>query len=295
MSQIAHGGDLISLLTDGDIANLDTLVSKRTGGSNGNPQYPDFHKEWRSGGAAQTTPVGNQWHSLWTLEGRPCHGAAPGAWANPVKTTAGAWQQANAGGGRALRMYRVGALLSTPGMLVVYDRLGANSGLNGTLTSAQNINGGAAATISRYTTGERNELWLEIYTALGSTATTATVVYTNQAGTTLRTSAAVTIGAANRNESGRIIKVSLAQGDYGVRDVTSVTLAASTLTAGDFGVTIARPLFYIPIAVLNAGTSSYFMNGPFPKIQTDACLALAYIADTTTSPITDGFSELLEV
>lgn len=297
MARIVDANDLIGLLTDQAIAQLgalDTLVSKRTGGSNGNPQYVDFHKDWREGGAARPNTVINQWYSLWTLEGRPSAGATPGAFANPTNATAGAQQQANATGGRALRRFSFAGLSSLVGTLVVYDRLMHVSGLDGTVTTAQNLNGGSAAGVTRYTTGERNELWLEIYTALGATATTATATYSNQAGSA-KTTQPVVIGGANRNEAGRIIKCSLASGDFGVRDATAVTVLASTLTAGNFGVTIARTLAMIPIGVANAGFATYFANGPFEQVAANACLAYAFITAGTAAPLFDGALELLEV
>lgn len=291
---ITDAADLVSLLTNGALTSLDTMVSKRTGGSNGNPQYVDIRKVWRTAGAAQTNPSIGQWHSLWTSEGIPCFGSAPGAFANPTRATAGAMGQDDATGGRQLRLFSASMLSSQAGMLVLYDRLMHVSGLSGTVTTAQNLNGGSPAGVTRYTTGERNEIWVEIYTALGSTATTITASYTDQSGNAAASIPTV-VGGSTRNESGRIVRCSLASGDYGVRDITSVTLAASTLTAGDFGVVIARPLMYIPISITNAGVACYFATGNFPKIEAGACLAWAFVGTTTTPPVVDGLLEFMEV
>lgn len=293
MSRISDGSDLVRLLSDGVLAGLDALVLRRTGGASASPQQRDVRKVWRTGGAAQANPFGFQWHSLWNLEGIPCHGAAPGAWANPTNATAGAAGQADATGGRQLRLFSASMLASAAGMLVLYDRLGHASGLSGTTTGAQNINGGAPATITRYTTGERNELWIEIYTALGATATTATLAYSDQAGNAATTQPVV-LGGSGRSEAGRVVRCSLASGDYGVRDVTSVSLVASTLTAGDFGVTIARPLLYVPVALINGAVACYWANAPFPKIEAGACLAWAWLGAGTTPPVVDGSLEFLE-
>lgn len=294
MSAITSGADLLGLVTDGVLASLDTLVSKRTGGSNGNPQLLDLRKSWRAGGAAQPAPTVTQWNSLWLHEGVPCHGAAPGGtWANPTRATAGALGQANATGGRQLRLFSAAGLASAVGMLVLYDRLAHVSGLSGTVATAQNVNGGSPGAVTRYTTGERNEIWIELYTAIGATITTITASYTNQSGVGATTQAP-TIGGTGRSESGRLIRVPFASGDTGVRDVTSVTLAATTGTAGNFGVTIARPLLYIPIATINGAAAMWFANGPMPEIKADACLAWAFLGASSTAPLLEGALEFLE-
>ena len=63
-----------------------------------------------------------------------------------------------------------------PGILVLYDRLLHIGGLNATTTAAQTVGG----SLSRYTGGAGNQIWVEIYTQIGTTATTITANYTNQ-------------------------------------------------------------------------------------------------------------------
>lgn len=294
MANITDGQDLLRLLTDGDVASLDALTLNRTGGAAVAPQTLTMHKAWRVAGAAATAPVAMQWCSLWRMEGVPCHGAAPGAAANPTRSTAGAWQQANATGGRKLRFFSAVGAASAAGMLLLYDRLAHVSGLSGTVTTAQNLNGGSPMGITRYTSGDRVEIWAEIYTAIGATGTTISVSYANTAGAS-KTTQPVAIGATGRNEAGRIIRVSLASGDTGVQSATSATLAASTVTAGDFGITLARPLLQIPITIANGSGVAWWPMSPVPEIPADACLAWAWIGPSTTSPIFNLFAEILEV
>jgi len=86
---------------------------------------------------------------------------------------------------------------------------------------------------------------LTIYTQIGTTATTVTVSYTNSSGTSGRTSTAVVIGGTGFREASRMILIPLQADDVGVNSVESVTLVASTTTAGNFGVTLFRPLYAI--------------------------------------------------
>jgi hypothetical protein len=66
---------------------------------------------------------------------------------------------------------------------------------------------------------------------------------------------AVTFGGTGYNEVGRMIMLPLqAAGDTGVQSIQSVTLAASTLTAGSFGATMAHPIAAIPINTSAAGS-----------------------------------------
>jgi hypothetical protein len=88
---------------------------------------------------------------------------------------------------------------------------------------------------------------LEIYTAVGATATTVTCTYTNTGGVD-HTSVATAYGGNTNalNLATRAIPLPLAQGDTGCTAVKNVTVLASTLTAGAFGVTLIKPLAFFP-------------------------------------------------
>ena len=167
-------------------------------------------------------------------------------------------------------------------VVILYDRLLHISGLSGTSTSAQTVGG----TLTRNTTGEGNQIWVEIYGQIGATATTITASYTNTAGTSGRTTQAVAIGGTNNREVTRVIPLTLQAGDTGVQAVASVTLAATTGTAGDFGITIARPLAFAN----NENAGSQFIRdfiAGMPDsdvIPADACLALAILSASTSAP-----------
>ena len=275
----------------GAIADLDTLLNLITGGGAGAPETVWWFKDSRVGAAAAPATVAGRWTSLWAYDGQPSDGAAPGAAANPTNATSGALKQTDAGGGRQKYLISAAAGNNAAGTLILYDRLLHNSGLSGTTTTAQTVGG----TLSRNTGGVGNIAWAEVYTAIGTTATTYTCSYTNEAGTSGRTSQAVAIGGTGAAEAQRILPMSLAQGDRGVRAVASITLAASTLTAGSFGVTIAQPLILVPLGVVGmGGIRDLITTLDIAPIAAGACLAWAWHANGTTAPILMGHANFVE-
>lgn len=164
------------------------------------------------------------------------------------------------------------------GALLMVDRLVETTGLAGNSTALQTTNLPTAA-LTRYTTGAGVQIALEVHALIGSSATTASVSYTNQAGTSGRTSATVGIGGGSYGRRvGNIIKVPLQQGDTGVRSVQSVQLAATTGTLGNIGVTLYKPLLCLPpLDFLQCGRDSYANSFRlWPRtgipIYRDACL-----------------------
>ncbi len=254
------------------IADISDLVNRATGGSSGTPESIWFTKQDRIAGATATLIPG-RWHSLWMFDGQPGGGATPPTTAAaPDNTTAGSLKQTDPGGGRQKWLTSCGNWHSfEKGVLCIYDRLLHISGLSGTVTSAQTVGG----SITRYTGTEAwgNEAWFEIYTQVGATAVTATVLYTDQDGNASSTTHG--FGATNNREQARATKIPLAAGDSGVRGVTSVQLLATTGTAGDFGITIARPLLYLPINEAGGGGLVQYLD-MLNEIKTGACLALAW-------------------
>jgi hypothetical protein len=280
----------------GAIADLSQLINTLTGGT-GDRESLFWYRDARQGAAAGASTVAGQYTSLWNWNTSPGgQGAAPGGTArNPTRATAGALGQKNPGGGRQkyITGFSINGSVACSGVLV--DRLADFSGLSGTSTSAQNT---TSLSVSRYTGTESkgNQIFLEIYTIVGSTATTATVTYTNQDGTGSRTSQSVVFGGTGRREATRMILVPLQAGDTGVRSVESVTLAATTGTVGDFGVTIVRPLipFSYPAAGVGCIIDCITQLPILPEVKTDACLMEIVYASTTTSPSDWGFISFVE-
>lgn len=295
MGAITTGDILINALTNGAITSVDQLVSKRTGGSNGNPQRNWRHWEPRVAGAAMTATVSDQWESLWTYDSLPRGaGSIPTTWANPTSALAGSLGQNDASGGRQLYIAGISALLAgTPGTFLVYDRLGHMGGLTGNVTGDQQCNGGSAGTITRYTNGVGNFLAAEIYTGVGGTGEVLTATYANDSGST-STGDVRQFGGAGLQEQGRLLFIPLAGGEKGVQSVTKINLNGSTGVAGSWGMTIGHPLYAIAIGATNFATCTSFVDGPISQVLASACLAVAYLPSLSASPIAEIEWELVE-
>lgn len=208
-------------------------------------------------------------------------GVAPTTAVVPTRTTAGALDIQNAATTLGVCGARVGAMY--PGTYVLCDRLSHQGGLSGTTTGAQTTNLPTSA-LTRYTSGEGVMCMLTIYTQVGATATTATVSYTNQAGTSGRTSPLVAFGGTANRESRRGVLIPTAVGDTGFQAVASVTLAATTATAGNFGVTLFKPLCAVVVDETPGNEAAGLIAGslipPFVEIVDDACLFLLGFPNT---------------
>ncbi len=257
--------------------SVSEILNILTGGGAATPELVDFTF---TQGTVTTTSTRS--HSLWLNKGNNIGGAsAPGAVAAPTKDTVGALKISNASGGRT--KYLIGAVAQwltssqnfTPcyGKLMLYDRLLHIGGLNGDSAAAQTVGG----TITRYTTEEEsraNEIWVEIYSSLGSygTGNTVSANYLDKDGNSA-TTLSVQIGGTGHNASTRAIRLPLASGNLGVTEVTNVTLASGTGVSGDFGVTVTKPLIELPISA-KFSCQRDFLYG-FPQaipIKNNACL-----------------------
>lgn len=278
------------------LTDLSDVINRATGGNSGTPENLFFYRDSRIGAAAAAATVAGRLTSLWLYNGQPSGGSAPGGTArNPTNSTDGGLRQTDPGGSR--QKWLLGATGSplNAGTLFIYDRLADISGLVGNSASAQNL---TSFSVSRYTStaAAGNQIFLEIYTQIGATGTTVTASYTNQAGTASRTTQATSFGATGFREAQRMIQLPLQSGDTGVRSVESVTLAATTGTAGDFGVVIARPLLVIPLSMPGTGSVRDLIAGlPGPiEIQAGACLAMSWLANGTTAPQLFGSIHMIE-
>lgn len=191
----------------------------------------------------------------------------------------------NGGSGRlSILGGRMSASTFSGTALIVVDILNISGGMNATLTTAQTTNIPTAA-LTRYTSGDGVHAGLIVHnSSIGTTVTTVTCQYTNQNGTSSRTTTEISFGGANlANNPGNLYRLPLQAGDTGVRSVESVTLAGSTGAAGNFGVVLYKPLamlFANDVEGANAidCVSSGRMVGQFNEVLDDACLGLIGIS-----------------
>lgn len=252
------------------VTNMDTLVAALAGG-----EIVPFNK-------ASITTVAGTMYSLWTAAGQPGAGSAPGAAAIPTVSTAGAMAFTAPAGGVTAYLASMAIAGAAVGNFVLADRLAHMGGLDATLATLQTV---STPTLTRFTGGKGVEAFVEIYTAIGATARTLTVNYTNQDGTSKTTT--VSIGGVGMG-AGRLIPIPLAAGDYGVRSVESVQLSASTGTAGNFGITLVKRLAEIPIVAVNTGNQRGVLENGLPTLDNNACLMLMLEASSTSSGLVLG-------
>lgn len=230
--------------------------------------------------------------SLWKAAGQPGAGANPptGDGHIPAKDTAGAIPFTNPAVGKQLFLARFFVVGATVGTLVLYDRLWANSGFNGTLATPQTI--ATPPVLTRPDAlGDDVELWMEVYANLGATGITATASYTNQAGESGRSATATVPASMN---AWRMVQFGLQAGDTGVRTVASVTLSATTGTAGDFGLVLLRRVAELGMPTANIGVDRDAFALGMPRVFADACLAMMVHASTTNTGNVISAIELIE-
>lgn len=230
--------------------------------------------------------------SLFQFEGNPSHGAVPPTtYRNPGQATPGGVRQLDPTAGKQKWLTSLTAAAGGAGKLSLYDRLLDISGLSGTVVGAQNINGGSPATLSRHYTDSSgdvdigNEIFLEVYTAIGGNALNVTCVYSNEFGVS-QTTRSIALPAVSRGAQ-RIARLPLAAGDRGVRDVTSVSFDNSSGVTGNFGLVVAHRLLELELGVLAQPEVWSGVDGQFKEIMTDACPAWTYLAfaNVTTVPL----------
>lgn len=265
------------------LTSLSDYVNRATGGNSGTPENTFWFKQPYVANTVDTWAAGLL-YSTWKYDGFPGPGATPTTVVAPTNSSAGAIPFTDPGGGREkwLMSASLATVSSSVAHLFLYDRLLTIGSLDGTVTTAQTVGG----SLTRHTGGAGNQIWIEIYSAVGTTARTITASYTNQAGTSGRTTQATIFGGSTGtvgNDDRAMIQLPLQAGDTGVQAVASVTISATTGTAGNFGVTVASPIAFLAFDE-NGGAVRNFATGMpgLPEVEAGACLATALFAITTT-------------
>lgn len=135
-------------------------------------------------------------------------------------------------------------------------------------------------------------MWfLEWYTATGATASNATVNVTYNDGTTGNL-AAIAIGGTAIAASQCRQLVPAVNGRF-IRGVNSVTLSASTGTAGSFGVTATRPRAAMSVPIANKVEVFDWAQLGLPEIPNDSCLAGMLLSTATASGTIKGQGKII--
>jgi hypothetical protein len=245
----------------------------------------------RVAGAAAVAPIANVPVSTWLYDGDGTQGSAPGS--TPVthsQSSQGAIRLANASGGRT--NYLAGGMISciTLGHAMLIDRLASVSGLSGTTTTEQSFSSSLTLP-TRASSGVGVLAAFEVYTQIGSSATTFQLKYTNTADTTGQLSPAIAIGGTNNRNAQLFRQIPSVAGDLGVKSAESVDLLATTGTAGDWGVVLYKVLAIFP---LNLPISFLAGVPELMALPADVCPQLVIMPSTTSVAICDGQLTVVE-
>jgi hypothetical protein len=241
--------------------------------------------------------------SMWRATGQPGQGAVPTTAAVCTNDLVGAMNFAQQTAPATSYGAYMEAVTGNSAMTVeIHDRIAHMGGLNGTLTTAQTVGVDLSTLLSTSNVGARIgdanysdvQWWLEWYTATGSTAATATVAVTYDDGTTGNLTA---LSLAATRPAGFMVSLNAlipaaSSGKY-IRAVNTVTLSATTGTAGSFGVTATRIRMASMCPVANLKTISNWADLGFPEIKNSACLFPVVLTSTTSSGTLRGGGKII--
>jgi len=247
--------------------------------------------------ASLANAVAGAYYSLWRATGQPGQGAIPTAAATCNNALTGAMNFTQQTSPATSYGAWSNAVCSNSAVTIeIHDRLMQMGGLNGTLLTAQtvslNLNGVTADNMVARR-GDSNfsdvQWWAEWYTDTGATASNATVAVTYNDGTTGNLS---TFAAGGTVRAGRMIPLNnlipaAAAGKF-IRSIDTVTLSASTGTAGNIGFTCTRPRMTMPLNVGNKMEIFDWAQLGLPEIFNSSCLALIELCSTTSTGAVRG-------
>lgn len=236
---------------------------------------------------ASTTTIANTRFSVFDKAGNPGAGTLALSTALtgvvPTDSDAGYPTINSFGGGNTGYLTRVQFASSVTGRLELWDRL---FGINVSLASLATTTLASQASYSGRVPGSNYaglRIFLEFTTAAAA-ATTVNVTYTNQAGTTGRsTGATASLSGTTVN---RLIELPLQAGDTGVQKIETVVVGG-TAGAGAVNVIVLRPLWTCRVGLANGGD----VHGPdktgMPVVYDTSALYVTCIPDSTSSGVPD--------
>lgn len=221
----------------------------------------------------------------------PAAASAGGTTYNRTAISTGFPRFSNPGGSNNQYLARLSGAAVTPCTLHIYDLLWACSGLSGALNTAQAVTGFSGLP-SRGGTGNGAEIWIGCSGAIGATAHNVTVQYTNSAGTSGRNT--VSTAGITSMPANRMYQVPLQSGDNGVQSVQSLTLSASSGTAGNLWVLLMDRVASIPLVSANIGAVQDFADLGMPELLPDAAPLFVHQGTTSSSGIIMGQLSIIE-
>jgi hypothetical protein len=264
--------------------------------------YDSRYQDFLVSKASLANAAAGQYFSLWTSAGIPSAGSAPGGVGSgpllPTNITVGAIPVVDKVS--PITNYISDIELSTANSMTSYeihDRLAHQSGFVGNVTTSQiaafDFNSLLLSANVDERKGDANfsdiQWWLEWYTATGTTASNATINVTFNDSTTGNLTV-VAVGGTVR--AGRMIPLNslIAAADQGkyIRGVNSITLSASTGTAGNFGITATRYRCGILARTSNVRNRAIWEQIAFPQVYSQSALFPIVLTSTTTTGVVNS-------
>ena len=251
--------------------------------------------------ASLANQVAGRMCSLWRATGQPAQGAIPTTAALCTNATVGGIQFTQQTSPSESYIGAIAVNASNSAMSwEIHDRIAASGGGVLNVTTAQtNI---ACDLVALAPPAERIgdanygdvQCWLEVYTDGGATASNATINVTFDNGTSANLT---TLAVGGTIRAGHMFSLdalrTTAQQGLNIRAVNSVTLSASTGTAGNFGITFTRPRAYIPTQVANLSQTYDWAALGLPGVPNGACLQFTVIPSTTSSGTLRGGGKII--
>lgn len=242
---------------------------------------------------ASRTSVAAAWFSIFDLAGNPGAGTLAGtsttAGVVPTDATAGCPTINAFGGGATGYLMHVDFGSSVACRIKLFDmvyKAGAYAftGATTTVTAPPSY----STRMPGGTDYSDTQIWIEVSTAfVTGNAWTVVVTYTNQSGTTARSTASIGNLAAAGLTLGRMYQLPLQAGDTGVQKIESVivTNAVTAMTAGAFNVLVLKPLWSGRCKIANDGDVHDLTKTGLSEVYADSALIAIVAADSTATGI----------
>lgn len=251
--------------------------------------------------ASLANQVSGRYASMWRATGQPAQAAIPTSASIPTNALVGAMGFYNQTSPveSYIGWFWVVCSLSAMGV-EVHDRVAHCGGLALNVATLQTVSGLDLSTLGLDADrrGDANysdlQWWLEVYADGGATASNATVNVTYDDGSTGNLNVQAvggTIRAGHMFALTPLIPVGK-QGSF-IRGVNSVTLSASTGTAGNFGFTCTRPRIVVNAGLANFPNVQDWAQTGLSRVPNDACLQLVVLPSTTSTGTLRGGGKII--